>query len=295
MFRGTTTLFRTIFRTSRSFGKTYGKSKASTAVGGLIIATSVVRLIGKLTPRISRLLGKGMSKLGRGKKAGRGANVPSPKEGSMQQAATDQEEGEPFQEQKPIKKRMFNRMRKSDAEGEDAFSKTRNSSTLTAADVEKMSKPLEGNALRLQEQIIETCKRYNLQSKSLKVTYELDPLKKGMWLHLENKLIKVSERGIYSAMNNPYYLPKQMSKSDGLTRLVADYSNRQINFFVNMLMSYEMNLYTITKDEEVQQNKEQTIGQQEGDQGNSANNVSHINEKKEPKVVNELGFEEYTG
>lgn len=271
------TLFNRTINTTKDMMNNYTRNKSAVIVGGLVLASSAITLVRRFVPKVSKGIGKVVKKAGKGRRVGRASNVPPQQEGSMQDAVERNiaNAGKPFQETKPVKKSLFSRMKKNRDNGDNAFLNTRNSSTLTEKDISRMSNPDE-HTLRLQKQIVKACKQYNLVTNTMKVRYDLDPLKIGLWVYLADRLIKVNQKGIYSGMGNPYFIHGRMNPSDALTRLVSDFSYHQLDLFTDFIMAYDMDLYDVS-DIHLDDEKESENQQQD---------------KKKPKRINSLGFEE---
>lgn len=243
--RGDIFSVRGLTRSGTSFMDAYGKNKRKMMLTGVIAATYVVTTLGRFAPRIAKTVGKATNKMFKGKeqRVGRGVDVPEQSPGSVQEDAQRAEtERKDVQEAKPVRSRKVNKIEKLIEKGGNIFKDDREDGLYV----------VEGNALRLLAQVVEACKKHNLESSSLKVQYELSPSNTGeLLLKLEGKVIKVSEDGIYSMVGNPYYIHGKLDKNSGLNRLISDFSLRHINLLVSTVLAYEEDLFEIGEHDEL--------------------------------------------
>lgn len=266
--------------------------KKKALVGGLLVASASAVVLAKVTPKIARKITRGVKKATKGQGTGRRGVLPKQKKGSMQ----DDVEIAPEEYTKGKNKvglGTHRKMRKADNKGDDAFSRTRNSTTLTEEELRKEKETLDTENLRLRNQVIALCDSYNKSTGTLKVKHELDPTGTSLWLRLEGKVIKVSQRGLHSTVNNPYYIRKEMSMSDGLTRLVADFDIVFLEFFTHLILVYDMTLFEVVEKDVMKEQKEKenelTWDDLEGT--NVIPMKSKEEEDEKPQEINSLGFE----
>lgn len=235
-----------LVRSGTYFKQAMGRGKTKVVMSGLILGTYVVSTIGRFAPRLASKLGKGLKKLGGGNKAGRNSNMPDKDDGSLQDDVNKNEDG--YTETKPLKDKDVKKLEEDRKNENDVFSKSMNDSTMTLEDIQKLSKPIGGEPLRIQEQIVEACKRFNITGKGTVMHEYEPPYKKKVIVKIEGYSLKVYEKGIYGILDEPYYIEEKMSKSEGLTRLVKDFDKKYITLFIDLLTLYDVNVYNVLEE-----------------------------------------------
>src|SRR5699024_6556423 len=155
------------------------------------------------------------------------------------------EEGEREESTLPQK----NLMRNNEDNKGSKYRETLNKSTLTVEDMEEATKPLQGEELRVQKQIIEACKRFKMKDGGIQYKLEL-PFKKVVNVTIEGKDLFIEVNGIYDDEDNPYYMPFKMGRSEGITRLVNRLGDKYIKLYIDFITVYEINVYKETTDRE---------------------------------------------
>jgi len=141
-----------------------------------------------------------------------------------------------------IDKKERIRMKEDMDSGFLSYQQSLNDSTLTMEDLNKLTEPLSEEGLRIQEQVLEACERYKLDGGTITCRLE-KPYKKRVVVNIGGEVLYISEDGIYSAFDTPYYIKGTMSKSWGLTRIVNVLGEKSIKLFIDLITIYEVSVY----------------------------------------------------
>src|SRR5699024_4729798 len=145
-------------------------------------------------------------------------------------------------------------------------------------DMEEATKPLQGEELRVQKQIIEACKRFKMKDGGIQYKLEL-PFKKVVNVTIEGKDLFIDVNGIdddedntyymtfksginkrnvyiierkrkYHGKDNQYYMDFKKGRSERITRLVNRVKDKYIKLYIDFITVYEINVYKETTDRE---------------------------------------------
>lgn len=147
-----------------------------------------------------------------------------------------------------LKESIISKMRKSKDEGLSPFYATQNEGELSIEELDRKSQPLTVEGRRVQEQVEEACKRFEIETGSV-LEYDLEPpFNKRVRVRMNEEIMCIDESGIYSPFDTPYYIRGTMSKSACLTRLLSRFDHKYLKLFIDFVTIYDMSVYTITKD-----------------------------------------------
>lgn len=164
-----------------------------------------------------------------------------------QQSLQSEEEGED-ETSLPQKNLVKKNQRKGSMSS--GYMESLNDGKITLEDLEDMSKPLEGEDLRLQQQIIESCKRVKMRDGE-GVEYRLEkPFKRVVRVSLRGKYVYIDRKGIFDDEENPIYIPFKMERSEGLTRMVRENGDKYIKLFIDLITIFEISVYAISSESE---------------------------------------------